>query len=152
MCLHMFKEEETALKPFRVYQSSALSFYSTGNLNYYYIISYPDSLPTATYSEEIRGCISHQVKVKQVTFNIAWMSIDILFKVLATEWLSLVFRESVMADHLLGPVNWQAVLPLNRYLRAFYWLHLLLMLPDGLVNLGDAFWSWEGITQSSLNH
>lgn len=33
------------------------------------------------------------------------MGIDILFKVLATEWLSLVFCESVMADHLLGPEN-----------------------------------------------
>lgn len=52
------------------------------------------------------------------------MSIDILFKVLATEWLSLVFCESVMADHLLGPQNWQAVLPLSRYLRGFYWLPL----------------------------
>lgn len=55
MCLHMFKEEETALKPFRVYQSSALSLYSTGNLNYYHIISWLDSLPTATYFEVIQG-------------------------------------------------------------------------------------------------
>lgn len=44
-------------------------------------------------------------KVKQVALNVARMGIDILFKVLATEWLSLVLCESVMADHLLGPRN-----------------------------------------------
>lgn len=44
-------------------------------------------------------------KVKQVALNVARMDIDILFKVLATEWLSLVLCESVMADHLLGPQN-----------------------------------------------
>lgn len=45
--------------------------------------------------------------VKQVAFNIAWTSIDILFLVLEKEWVSLVFRESVMADHLLGSRDWQ---------------------------------------------
>lgn len=57
------------------------------------------------FSRNKVGSVSYQGKVKQVAFNLASMSIDILFKVLAREWLSLVVCESVMADHLLGPQN-----------------------------------------------
>lgn len=51
-----------------------------------------------------RFCITY-AKVKQAALNEAPMAIDTLFKVLATEWLSLVLCEPVMADHLLGPQN-----------------------------------------------
>lgn len=112
-----------------------MSLCITGNLNYHCIAR--TFFQTVRCSREI-----HQMKVKQVALSVAQMRIDILFDALAKEWLSLVFREAIMAYHLLGSQDWQAALPLSRYLRAFYWRPLqkkplLLMLPDGLVNLGD---------------
>lgn len=40
-------------------QSSTLSFYSTGNLNYYFIFRYLDNLPTANCAQEIWEALYH---------------------------------------------------------------------------------------------
>lgn len=66
-------------------------------------------LRTGTHIKAFRVEILHSgviaVIVKQVVFDKSSVGIGILFRVLATEWLSLVFCESVMADHLLGLQN-----------------------------------------------
>ena len=89
----------------------------------------------------IKGApVSHQIKVKQVAFNIAWTSIDIIqgagkkMALISLLWGS-NGRSTLRVRGLTGCAPPQQIS--KSFLLAFPANTLLLMQPDGLVNLDD---------------
>lgn len=155
MCLEMLKEEETALKPYSVkvrhWASTVqeiwiiISFLGTWIICQLLIVLKKYGRLCITSSESKTGSIQHSL-------NEYWHIIQGAGNRMAL--ISLLWvgngRSPLRATELTGCAPPQQIS--ESFLLASPPNTLLLMLPDGLVNLGDAFWSWKGITQSSLNH
>lgn len=125
------------------------------NVNYYYVISYLDSsLPAAKCFPDWGGITSSESKTGSIQH-----SLDEYWRIIQGAGSRMTLISLLRVSNGRSPpraAELTACAPPQQISESFLLASapntLLLMLPDGLVNLGDAFWSREGITQSSLNH